>query len=170
MKTFKIKNLFMLSLALFMVGFSSCSKEENEEPRQEDIRITALGTFDYDMKFYDILGGSPTYLGSDYDETGTVTIRRSAEDESMLEVVEDGDVLVRMTNITATDDGFSFDIPVESHSRDGMTLFVEGYEYFQAYGSKHVGLFDKNKNEIKAAIKAELDNIPVMFTIEGRKK
>lgn len=170
MKTFALKNIMTLSLALLMVVFSSCNKEEQPTPEQRDISTEALGTYDYEMKFYDILSGTPQYLGSEYDESGTVSIKVNPQDDSMLEVTEGGELMVRMANIAATSDGFSFDIPVETHQKEGTVISVEGYNFYDAFGQKHDGLFDKNTKEIKAAIKAEVDGVPVMFTIEGRKK
>ncbi len=170
MKTITFKHFLTMLMAACMLAFSSCSKEESPQPKEEDIRASALGDYRYEMKFYDILGGSPDYLGSGYDETGLASIRRSAQDPSMLEVVEEGEVIIRMTNITETNEGFSFDIPVETFWRDGATLYVEGYEYFEAHGQKHEGLFHSSDQQVKAAIRAEVDGVPIMFTIEGAKK
>lgn len=170
MKTFAFKNTLTLSLALLMVVFSSCSKEEQPTPDPGDFRTEALGSYEYEMKFYDILSGTPQYLGSEYDESGTVSIRKNPQDDSMFEVMEGGELMVRMINFSTTTEGFSFDIPVETHQKEGSIISVEGYDFYDAYGQKHDGLFDKNTKEIRAAIKAEVDGIPVLFTIEGKKK
>ena len=112
--------LFAALMATVLVGFASCSKDEDKNVAEEgvgtyDVKITYF--FEQDKKLYNS-GMEP--------ETETATVSLDGEN---LKVEIDGDVL-KLVKIREASNGFTFDVEDVTFTDEGESFTLTGYNGF----------------------------------------
>jgi hypothetical protein len=112
-------------LAVLMILFlSSCSKDEDPNPRDQ-----AIGTYPYTTTIYylDTSDNTLSPLGADFDYTGTFIVSKDPNDANGILIEESGDK-IKGNKIASAKNGFSFDIESQTFTSDGTTYTIFGYD------------------------------------------
>jgi hypothetical protein len=154
---------FSLPLSIILIAFitflSSCSDEKEEVP--VDPRDQAMATYNYRTKFYLVdTDGSLDYTGSGDDETGTFIVSKTTNG---FEAKEGGEVLFAGEKVAAASNGFTFDIPSQTISVDGVSFNVDGYDGVTLNGVKYNGMYEPGSDKMTAYFYAD-----VQVTVEGQ--
>ncbi|MFZ1806870.1 MAG: hypothetical protein WAU36_06605 [Cyclobacteriaceae bacterium] len=147
----KVLFLFLAVVAL------SCSEDD------PDIRDQAVGTYNYTLKFYYLDGSTLEYLGSDFDDSGTMIVEKSST--SSLIFKEGGTEQLRAEKIAAASNGFSFDVPSQTYEDDDISVTISGYNGIELDGTKYHGGYFSATKKIEVYFQFK-DNNNETFVIE----
>lgn len=141
MKHLRITQL--AAILLLPVLFVSC-KEEDEKP---DPASQVSGTYNYKLEIYIENGSQLEYLGSQFDDSGTVTVSKTS---SGIEVKEDGEVLLTASDLKAAAKDIVFDIETQTVNVDGEDVVVRGYDGVEKEGVKYNGIYESASRKLTA--------------------
>ncbi|MBO7496037.1 MAG: hypothetical protein J6T98_05750 [Salinivirgaceae bacterium] len=134
--------LFAALMATVLVGFSSCSKNEDDEFVGEQ----AVGTYEAKMTYFIEENKQLTNAGIE-EETCVATVTLDGEN---LQINLDGDI-VKIIKIKETSNGFIFDVEDFMVEEDGASFTLTGYKGYQLEDEKtgYHGAYLSEKNKLE---------------------
>lgn len=146
MTRFKMFLAFLLAGTMFV---SSCSKEDESS----DLRDNVVGTFNYSVKMYVLNNNSLTYLGAEYDDSGTMIVKKNADNATSIDFFEGGEIMFKGTKIAGATNGIVFDVPSQTMTEDGESYTISGYENWDLGGTKYHGAYINATKKLQIAFK-----------------
>ena len=150
--------LFVIFVSLFL---SSCDKEEDIVDLRDDI----VGTYNYNVKFYETQQGIG-YLRDD-DISGVMIATKSGNDRVIFkvgnEVIFTINKLKARTGRLATQNGITFDLVSETDYIKGQNVKVVGDHRIDFNGIKYQGAYYSSLGKLKVSQKVSylIDRFPV---------
>ncbi len=139
MKKFNSLGLLLSAFIISFLLLSSCSKDE--EPK--DIRDTLSGTYDYRIKLYEVQQDNIVYLGSDFDEVGTMTTKKQSGTiyDDVLRFEDGNRQLFTTYDFEENSDGIGFSIVSYTRVIEARVSSFEGVENISLNGVDYHGAY-----------------------------
>lgn len=151
--------------------FASSCKEDDVVV---DLRDNVVGTYNYNLKSYVFDGTNLTYLGADTDETGTMIVKKNATNAATLDFFEGAELQFQGNKIQEASNAVAFDIPSQTMTKDGITVDIRGFEYWDLGGTKYHGAYVTADKQISAAFQYTItvggESVTFVATYEGTKQ
>lgn len=157
----KINYYSVLAMLFAVVLFYACSKKEEVKP--QDLRAPIEGTYNYKVMFYQKNNGQLVYMGSQFDQLGTITSKKNAADANMIDFLEGGKVSFQANKLTHASNGTTFDVPSQNFKIDGDTYSATKYNGIQLGSSYYHGYYNPTDKKVKAYLKIQDSNIIMAF-------
>lgn len=149
--------LFAALMAMVLVGFNSCKKEDDKNVAEEGV-----GTYDVKISYF-FEEDKKLYNSGMEAETAVATVSLDGEN---LKVEIDGDVM-KLVKIKEASNGFTFDVEDFTYTEDGESITMTGYNGFVlGENTACAGAYISATKKLEFYYEMPRDNFYEMFVAE----
>lgn len=167
----KINSFLMVLMCSLSLFSASCSKDDDAKT---DIRDNVVGTYNYTMKAYQLVGETLTYLGAELDQTGTMIVKKNTTSSTTIDMYEGGNLEFQCTKVAEASNGLVFDVASQTMTDPDGNINISGYEYWDLSGTKYHGAYISATKKLQIAFKYTTtrngEQITIVAVYEGVKQ